>query len=80
MFDYVKDKEFLSRMRNLCGEIMQGFCHYLKEDYDIGAVFYLVGSGARNLIVQNASLPIDLDYNLEIVRCQDFKDCRTIKE
>ena len=80
MFDYVKDKEFLSRMRNLCGEIMQDFCHYLKEDYDIGAVFYLVGSGARNLIVQNASLPIDLDYNLEIVRCQDFKDCRTIKE
>ena len=80
MFDYVKDKEFLSRMRNLCGEIMQGFCHYLKEDYDIGAVFYLVGSGARNLIVQNASLPIDLDYNLEIVKCEDFEDCRTIKE
>lgn len=80
MFDYVKDKEFLSRMRNLCGEIMQDFCHYLKEDYDIGAVFYLVGSGARNLIVQNASLPIDLDYNLEIVRCEDFEDCRTIKE
>ena len=48
MFDYVKDTEFLSRM--------------------------------RNLIVQNASLPIDLDYNLEIVRCEDFEDCRTIKE
>ena len=68
MFDYVKDKEFLSRARNLCGGIMQDFCHCLKEDYDIGAVFYLVGSGAKNLIVQNASLPIDLDYNLEIVR------------
>ena len=80
MFDYVKDKEFLSRARNLCGEIMQDFCHYLKEDYDIGAVFYLVGSGAKNLIVQNASLPIDLDYNLEIVRCEDYEDCRTIKE
>lgn len=80
MFDYVKDKEFLSRARNLCGEIMQDFCHYLKEDYDIGAVFYLVGSGAKNLIVQNASLPIDLDYNLEIVRCEDFEDCRNLKE
>ena len=80
MFDYVKDKEFLSRMRNLCGEIMQDFCHYLKEDYDIGAVFFLVGSGARNLIVQNASLPIDLDYNLEIVRCEDFEDCGFLKE
>lgn len=80
MFDYVKDKEFLSRMRSLCGEIMQDFCHYLKEDCDIGATFYLVGSGARKLIVQNASLPIDLDYNLEIVRCADYEDCRTIKE
>lgn len=80
MFDYVKDKQFLSRMRNLCGEIMQDFCHYLKRDYDIGAVFYLVGSGARNLILQNALLPIDLDYNLEIVRCENFEDCGTIKE
>ena len=80
MFDYVNDKEFLSRMRSLCGEIMQDFCHYLKEDYDIGAVFYLVGSGAKNLIVQNASLPIDLDYNLEIVKCEDYEDCRLIKE
>lgn len=80
MFDYVKDKEFLSHVRNLCGEIMQDFCHYLKEDYDIGAGFFLVGSGARNLIVQNASLPIDLDYNLEIVRCENFKDCDFLRE
>lgn len=80
MFSYVEDKEFLSRMRNLCGGIMQDFCHYLKEDYDIGAVFYLVGSGAKNLIVQNASLPIDLDYNLEIVRCEDYEDCGFLRE
>ena len=80
MFGYVEDKEFLSRMRSLCGEIMQDFCHYLKEEYDIGATFCLVGGGARNLIVQNASLPIDLDYNLEIVRCEDYENCRAIKE
>ena len=80
MFDYVEDREFLSRMRNLCGGIMQDFCHCLKEDYDIGARFFLVGSGARNLIVQNASLPIDLDYNLEIVRCEDFEDCGFLRE
>ena len=52
----------------------------MKEDYDIGSTFRLVGSGAKNLIVQNASQPIDLDYNLEIVRCEDFGDCRTLKE
>lgn len=80
MYHYVTDKEFLSRLRQLCGEIMQDLCHYLKEDYDIGATPCLVGSGARNLIVQNESQPIDLDYNLEIVRCADYEDCRTIKE
>ena len=80
MFEYVEDKEYLSRVRRVCGGIMQDFCHSLKVEYDIGASFYLVGSGARNLIVQNALNPIDLDYNLEIIRCNDFYDCRTIKE
>ena len=80
MFKYVEDKEYLSRVRRVCGGIMQDFCHSLKVEYDIGASFYLVGSGARNLIVQNALNPIDLDYNLEIIRCDDFSDCRTIKE
>ena len=28
----------------------------------------MVGSGARNLILQNENNPIDLDYNLEIIR------------
>ncbi len=80
MFKYVEDKSYLSRVRHLCGKIMQDFCHLLKENYNIGANFYLVGSGARNLITQNASQPIDLDYNLEIVRCENIHDRRTIKE
>ena len=80
MFEYVEDKKYLSRVRSVCGEIMQDFCHTLKEDYDIGSTFRLVGSGAKNLIVQNASQSIDLDYNLEIVRCEDFDDCRKLKE
>lgn len=80
MYHYLDDKEFVSKMRNLCGEIMQDLCHILKEDYDIGATFYLVGSGARNLIMQNNNESVDLDYNLEIIRCEDFEDCRYIKE
>lgn len=76
----IDDKEFVSKMRNLCGDIMQDLCHILKEDYDIGATFYLVGSGARNLIMQNNNESVDLDYNLEIIRCEDFEDCRYIKE
>ena len=80
MYEYVDDKQFLSRMRSLCGDIMQDLCHTLKEEYDIGSSFYLVGSGARNLILQNSNQPIDLDYNLEITRIDDWKDCRNIKE
>lgn len=80
MYHYLEDKEFLHKMRSLSGEIMQLLCHYLKEDYDIGSNFYLVGSGAKNLILQNADEPVDLDYNLEIVRCEDFKNCRYLKE
>ena len=80
MYHYIDDKEFLSRLKRYCGEIMQQLCHILKEKFDIGATFYLVGSGAKNLIMQNGSNPIDLDYNLEIVRCEDINDCRYIKE
>lgn len=80
MYNYIEDKFFVKRMKNLCGDIMQDLCHKLKEEYDIGSNFYLVGSGAKNLILQNNSNPIDLDYNLEIVRCEDYEDCHYIKE
>lgn len=50
---------------------MQDLCYVLKTDYYISAVFYLVGSGERNLILKNEKEPFDLDYNLEIVGCED---------
>ena len=80
MYEYVSDREFLSRIRREAGEILQDLCHNLKVDHDIGARFFMVGSGARRLITQNANQPVDLDYNLEIVRCEDFDDCRYLKE
>jgi len=80
MYHWVEDKEFVSSMRQLCGDIMQDLCHTLKVDYDISATFYLVGSGARNLILQNANVPIDLDYNLEIVGCEDYEKCKELKQ
>ncbi len=80
MYEYVSDREFLSRIRTEAGEILQDLCHNLKVDHDIGARFFMVGSGARRLITRNANQPVDLDYNLEIVRCEDFDDCRYLKE
>ena len=80
MYHYLEDKEFIHDMRSLSGEIMQTSCHYLKNDHGIGANFYLVGSGARNLILQNGNGPVDLDYNLEIIKCEDYNDTRHLKE
>lgn len=80
MYNYVTDKQLISTMRSLCGNIMQELCHALKEEYDIGATFTLVGSGARNLILQNVNEPIDFDYNLKIIRIDDYEDCLYIKE
>ena len=80
MYEYVSDREFLSRIRTEAGEILQDLCHNLKEDHDIGARFFMVGSGARRLITRNANQLVDLDYNLEIVRCEDLEDCRYLKE
>ena len=80
MYKYVEDKKFLGRMRSLCGKMMQDLCHRLKEEYGIGTNYYLVGSGARNLVLQNERNSVDLDYNLEIVKIGDYRDCKKIKE
>lgn len=88
MYHEVEDKEFLRKMRQFCGEMMQKLCRELKDNYDIGAVPVLIGSGASNFILQNADEPIDLDYNLVINKntysgngkdIKDaFKDCFNI--
>ena len=80
MYHYLDDKEFLRKMRRLSGKIMQNLCHMLKEEYDIGTVFNLIGSGARNLILQNGNEKVDLDYNLEIVKYNCDYSCRDVKE
>ena len=77
MYEYVNDREFLSRIRTEAGEILQDLCHNLKVDHDIGARFSMVGSGKYGLITQNERQPVDLDFNLEIVRCEDFEDCQS---
>ena len=79
MYHYLEDKEFERRIRRYGGEIMQQMCHYLKTDHGISARFYLVGSGAKNLITQNEGRPVDLDYDLEILRCDDLNDGRSLK-
>lgn len=79
MYDYIQDKEFLKRAQSTCSEILSDLTDELFER-DISAQFFLVGSGGRNMVTQNARNPIDFDYNLNIQKCDDFDDCRAIKE
>ena len=80
MYHYFEDRAFLRSMRSEAGSIMQELCHQLRVEHDIGANSCLVGSGARNLVTQNADKPIDLDCNLEIRRCADFSDGKRLKD
>lgn len=42
--------------------------------------FFLIGSGARNMVTQNETGPNDFDYNINIISCEDWYDCKKIKE
>lgn len=66
MYDYVKDKAFLREMKKQCADIVNQLVMEINKDDCLTVRAYLVGSGAKNLITQNAQEPIDLDYNLEI--------------
>ena len=82
MYHYIKDKEILGRMKNLCSDIMNQLKQQINNDSVMQVDIHLVGSGAKNLITQNANEPIDLDYNLCILKCRgiNINDGETIKE
>ena len=78
MYKYVEDKQFLKRAQNCCSDIMKQLEESLREQ-GMNTQFFLVGSGARNMITQNGDGDIDFDYNLNIISCDDWK-ARSIKE
>lgn len=82
MYHYIEDKDFLKRMKSLCSDIINQLVQSINNDSVMTVEAHLVGSGAKNLITQNANEPIDLDYNLCIVKVFgiNFNDGRTIKE
>lgn len=79
MYHYVEDKNFLKRAQKTCSDLMAKLEDELREN-GINSQFFLVGSGARNMVAQNGDEPIDFDYNLNIISCENFNDCKTIKE
>lgn len=79
MYHFVENKQQLKRAQNLCSDLMRQLEDELREN-GINSQFFLIGSGAKNMVTQNAEEPFDFDYNLNILDCEDFDDCRYIKE
>ncbi len=81
MYHWVEDKDFLNKMKARCSDIVNQLVQAINSEGRMSVKQHLVGSGAKNLITQNAEEPIDLDYNLEVVNSGEFRinDCRAIK-
>ena len=66
MYQYVS-RDALSGVRSCCSDLINQLKQRINNDGELEVTAYLVGSGARNMVTQNANEPIDLDYNLEIL-------------
>ncbi|OAB48657.1 hypothetical protein [Mycoplasmopsis gallinarum] len=81
MHKFVDDKEFLNRARKYSSNLINEMTKILREKYQINSNFFLIGSGAKNLVTLNGkNRQIDFDYNLNIISCNDWKDLKQIKE
>ena len=81
MYHWIEDREFLKDVKFFCSDVVNRLVQLINKEDVIQVRMYLVGSGAKDLILQNSDEPIDLDYNLEVVKCQKFEinDCNKIK-
>lgn len=80
MYHWVRDKEFLKKMRTVCSDAVNRLVNELNRNSDLEVSFHIVGSGGRNMIAQNETEPIDLDFNLVIESAPNINDCHGIKE
>lgn len=82
MYHWIEDKAFAGKMKSTCSDLVNQLVQAVNKDGALSVRQHLVGSGAKNLITQNANQPVDLDYNLEIVEAIKYNidDCKGIKE
>lgn len=80
MYKFETDKSFIKKACSYSSAMLAEMVEILRNEYKINSQFFLVGSGARNLITVNENGKIDLDYNLNIISCQDLKNVKKIKE
>lgn len=67
MYHYIQDKDFLKRLKSTCFNIVNQLVQSINNDSVMTVKACLVGSGAKNLVTQNANNAIDLDFNICII-------------
>lgn len=82
MYHYIQDKDFQKRLKSTCSDIVNQLIQSINKGSAMTVKACLVGSGAKNLITQNANNPIDLDYNICILDTKsiNINNGRDIKE
>lgn len=79
MYHFIDDKKDLARAQSLATEIAIAIQDQVRED-GISCQIFLIGSGARNLVTANNNEPFDFDFNLNILKYDNWRDGRKIKE
>lgn len=82
MYHYIQDKDIRKRIKSTCSDIVNQLVQSINKGSVMTVKACLVGSGAKNLITQDADNPIDLDYNICIIDTKSIKinNGRDIKE
>lgn len=70
MYNYVSNA-IVKPMRSFSADKLNQVKQMLKSEYNLDSNFFLVGSGAKNLVTQNGNEPFDLDWNFEIYNLAD---------
>ena len=73
MYHYIQDKDFRKRLKSTCSDIVNQLVQSINKGSVMKVKACLVGSGANNLVTQNANNPIDLDYNICIIDTEPHK-------
>ena len=71
-YEYVEDKEYLARVQKSCNSDMKKIEEIMRNDYDIPCQYFLIGSGARNMVTVDTKGMIDLDYNINVYDGMDY--------
>ena len=79
MYKYFEDKQLLKTIQTNCSELVKELENELRLN-GLNSQMFLIGSGGRNMVMQNENGPIDFDYNLNVLSCDDIYNCFQIKE